>query len=313
MKLIFMGTPEFSVPILEMLYQKHEVLAVVTQPDKKVGRKQAITFSPVKEKALALNLLVYQPESLRKDYQFILDLKPDYIITAAYGQMLPQELLNEIESINVHGSLLPKYRGGAPIQYALFDGLNQTGITIMYMAYQMDSGDIIIQEPIDIEKDDNTKSLTAKLSQLGVRLLDQVLTDLSKGIKNRIPQDPSQVTFAKTLKVEDEWISFTWNTDKIINRIRGLSPDIGASIAIHQTILKCFKAIRSDIICDNSIEPGTVLEVKKKLIVKTNDGALEMLEIQAPGKKKMNVKDFLNGQNIIHVGDVFIEGMKKHG
>jgi methionyl-tRNA formyltransferase len=308
-----MGTPEFSVPILEMLYQKHEVLAVVTQPDKKVGRKQTITFSPVKEKALAFNLSVYQPESLRKDYQFILDLKPDYIITAAYGQMLPQELLNEIESINVHGSLLPKYRGGAPIQYALFDGLNQTGITIMYMAYQMDSGDIIKQASIDIEKDDNTKSLTSKLSQLGVRLLDQVLTDLSKGIKNRIPQDPRQVTFAKTLKVEDEWLSFTWSTDKIINRIRGLSPDIGASLAIHQTVLKCFKAVRSDIINDNSIQPGTVLETKKKLIVKTIDGALEMLEIQAPGKKKMNVKDFLNGQNIIQVGDVFIEGMKKHG
>jgi methionyl-tRNA formyltransferase len=308
-----MGTPEFSVPILEMLYQKHEVLAVVTQPDKKVGRKQTITFSPVKEKALALNLSVYQPESLRKDYQFILDLKPDYIITAAYGQMLPQELLNEIESINVHGSLLPKYRGGAPIQYALFDGLNQTGITIMYMAYQMDSGDIIKQGSIDIEKDDNTKSLTSKLSQLGVRLLDQVLTDLSKGIKNRIPQDPSQVTFAKTLKVEDEWIPFTWSTDKIINRIRGLSPDIGASLAIHKTVLKCFKAVRSDIISDNSIEPGTVLETKKKLIVKTIDGALEILEIQAPGKKKMHIKDFLNGQNIIQVGDVFIEGMKKHG
>lgn len=309
MKLIFMGTPDFSVPILEMLHQKHEVLAVVTQPDKKVGRKQTISFSPVKNKALNLNLPIYQPINLRKEYQFIIDLKPDYIITAAYGQMLPLELLNHIESINVHGSLLPKYRGGAPIQYALFDGLKETGITIMYMAYHMDSGDIIKQKSITIDDDDNTKSLTEKLSQLGVYLLDEVLDDLSHGVYKRIPQDPAQVTFAKTLKAEDEWISFKWTTDKIINRIRGLSPDIGASMAINDTVLKCFKAVRSDIISDISIPSGTVLQSRKKLIIKTIDGAIEIREIQAPGKKKMAVSDFLNGQNIIKDGDQFIEGM----
>lgn len=308
-----MGTPEFSVPILEMLHQKHQILAVVTQPDKPVGRKKEFLFSPVKDKALSLGLPVYQPVSLRKDYQFIINLKPDYIVTAAYGQMLPEELLNLIESINVHGSLLPSYRGGAPIQYALFDGLKETGITIMYMAYRMDSGDIIKQASLAIDDDDNTKTLTSKLSLLGVRLLEEVLTDLTQGKVIRIPQDESKVTFAKTIKHEDEWISFSWPTEKIINRMRGLSPDIGASMMINQTTIKCFKAIRSDIIIDNSIQAGTVLEVKKKLIVKTIDGAIEILEIQAPGKKKMMIKDFLNGQNIIKQNDVFIEGMKNNG
>ncbi|TNF09095.1 MAG: methionyl-tRNA formyltransferase [Bacillota bacterium] len=313
MKIVFMGTPDFSVPILEMLYQKHQVLAVVTQPDKPVGRKKELLFSPVKQKAISLGLPIYQPESLRKEYQFILDLKPDYIVTAAYGQMLPEDLLNHIESINVHGSLLPAYRGGAPIQYALFDGLKETGITIMYMAYAMDSGDIIKQDKVTIDSDDNTKTLTQKLSNLGVKLLDEVLSDLSHGIVHRVPQDERQVTFAKTLKQVDEQISFTWPTSKIINRIRGLSPDIGASMYINQTTLKCFKAISSDIIMDKSIQAGTVLDIKKNLIIKTIDGAIEILEIQAPGKKKLMIKDFLNGQNIIKQGDVFIEGMKRNG
>lgn len=304
-----MGTPVFAVPILEMLFNKHEVLAVVTQPDKPVGRKKEYLFSPVKQKAFELGIKVYQPISLKKEYQFILDMKPDYLITAAYGQMLPKELLDQVTALNVHGSLLPQYRGGAPIQYALFDGLKETGVTIMYMAFQMDSGDIIKQGNVSIVEDDNYETLTYKLSSLGVKLLDIVLDDLSKGRVIREKQEPSKVTFAKTLKHEDEWISFLWSTDQIINRIRGLSPDLGASAKINQTVLKFFKAIKSDIIDYNQV-PGTVLQVKKKLIIKTLDGAIEITEIQAPGKKKMTVKDFLNGQNIINQNDVFIEREK---
>jgi len=307
MNIVFMGTPNFSVPILEMLHKKHQILAIVTQPDKQVGRKKEFIFSPVKMKALGLDLPIYQPENLRLDYQFIIDLNPDLIVTAAYGQMLPKDLLDRMKAINVHGSILPAYRGGAPIQYALFDGLKQTGVTIMYMAFKMDSGDIIKQEKIDIEADDNYQSLSIKLSHLGAKLLDEVLQDLSNGVIHRVPQDERFVTFAKTLSYQDEKISFQWTSEKIINRIRGLSPDIGASAMISGHVLKFYKAIKSDIMTLQ--QPGTILQSKKRLIIQTIDGAIEVLEIQAPGKKKMPIKDFLNGQNIIKDGDVFIEGM----
>lgn len=303
-----MGTPQFSVPILEMLSKKHHVLAVITQPDKKVGRKKEIVYSPVKTKAISLNLPVFQPIQLKTDYQFILELNPDLIVTAAYGQMLPKELLNQVTAINVHGSILPTYRGGAPIQYALFDGLSETGVTIMYMAFKMDSGDIIKQDKIHIDEDDDYQSLSQKLSILGVKLLEEVLDDLTHGYIIRIPQDEKQVTFAKTLTYQDEMISFEWSSDKIINRIRGLSPEIGASATINGVVLKIYKAKKSDIMTLHQA-PGTILQSKKKLIIKTIDGSIEVLEIQAPGKKKMSVSDFLNGQNIIKDGDVFIEGM----
>jgi methionyl-tRNA formyltransferase len=307
MKIVMMGTPSFAVPILEMLHEKHQVLLVVTQPDKPVGRKKIMTASPVKIKAIELNLPVFQPVKLKKEYQNILELHPDFIITAAYGQMLPMELLDQVNAINVHGSLLPEYRGGAPIQYALFDGKKTTGCTIMYMAYQMDSGDIIKQASIPIDPTDDYQTLSRKLSILGTSLLDQVLTDLPKKIIKRTPQNPEQVTFAYTLKHQDEEISFNKTSESIINRIRGLSPEPGAHAYLKNEIIKFYKAKISDIIDSNEI-PGTVLETKKKLIIKTLDSAVEILEIQAPGKKQMNVKDFLNGQTIILKGDVFIEG-----
>ena len=307
MKIVMMGTPNFAVPILKMLDEKHQVLLVVTQPDKPVGRKKVMTASPVKLKALELNLPVFQPEKLKKEYQKIIDLKPDFIVTAAYGQMLPKELLDQIQALNVHGSLLPKYRGGAPIQYALFNGEKETGCTVMYMAYQMDSGDIIKQGSLSIDPDDDYQSLSNKLSVLGTALLDQVLNDLSKGIIHRIPQNPEKVTFAFTLKHNDEKIFFHQTSESIINRIRGLSPEPGAYAYLKNELIKFYKAKISDIIDSNEI-PGTVLETKKRLIIKTYDSAVEILEIQAPGKKQMDVKDFLNGQTIIHKGDVFIEG-----
>lgn len=309
MKIVMMGTPAFAVPILEMLNENHEVLLVVTQPDKPVGRKKVLTYSPLKEKAIELNLPVFQPLKLRNDYQKIIDLKPDLIITAAYGQMLPLALLNEVTALNVHGSLLPKYRGGAPIQYALFDGLKETGVTIMYMAYQMDSGDIIKQQALPIEDHDNYLTLSQKLSELGKNLLKEVLDDLSKGIIIRKPQNIDEVTFAKTLSYEDEMITFNMPTSKIISKIRGLSPEPGASAIINGIILKFYQAQKSDII-NSKGKPGEILSIQKKLIISTLDGAIEINEIQAPGKKKMAVKDFLNGQNIMKQGDVFIEGMK---
>ncbi|PKK96784.1 MAG: methionyl-tRNA formyltransferase [Tenericutes bacterium HGW-Tenericutes-3] len=307
MKLVFMGTPIFSVPILETLIKHHQVLLVVTQPDKPVGRKRVLTQSPVKETAIKYGIEVFQPEKLSKDYQKIIDLKPDYIITAAYGQMLPKALITEIKALNVHGSLLPKYRGGAPIQYALFDGLDETGITIMYMAYQMDSGDIIKQERVRICQDDDYASLSHKLSLKGKDMIIDVLDDLINGKIVRTPQDANQVTFAYTLKRNDELLDFNQTSKQVINRVRGLSPEPGAHAYLGNQLIKFYSVSNSDIIIDEA-RPGTVLETKKKLIIKTKDGSVEVLEIQVPGKKQMAVKDFLNGQSMIQIGDVFKEG-----
>lgn len=307
MNIVFMGTPQFAVPILEMLQQKHQVLLVVTQPDKPVGRKKVMTPSPVKLKAIELGLPLFQPVKLKTDYQLIIDLSPDLIITAAYGQMLPNQLLDQVTAINVHGSLLPKYRGGAPIQYALFNGDLETGVTIMYMAYQMDSGDIIRTQKVSIDMKDNHQTLSEKLSLSGRNLLDQVLIDYEKGPLKSYPQDIFHVTFAYTLKPKDEIISFQKSTSEIINRIRGLSPEPGATAHLKNGMIKIYEAQKSDIM-DSKVRPGTVICTKKHLIVKTLDGAVELLQIQVPGKKQMSAQAFLNGQTIIHDGDVFIEG-----
>lgn len=308
MKIVFMGTPLFAVEVLEMLIQEHDVCLVVTQPDKVTGRKKILTPPLVKEVALKHDIEVFQPSNIKTNYQKIIDLKPDFMITAAYGQILPKALLDEVKAINVHGSLLPKYRGGAPIQYALFNGDKQTGVTIMYMAFKMDSGDIIKQEAIDIKDDDNTLSLTKKLSTLGTRLLKEVLEDIDKGIIQKEAQDETLVTFSPTLTYEDEFLSFNQTTDKIINRVKGLSPEPGAHAFINGVKIKIYKVKNSDIIGNEDKTPGTILSIKKKLIVKTLDKAVEIEEIQVPGKKIMAAKDFLNGQNIMDIDDVFNKG-----
>ncbi len=312
MNIIFMGTPEFAVPILDMLQLNHHVMMVVTQPDKPVGRKKVMTPSPVKMKASSLGIPVFQPEKLKEDYLSLIHLKPDLLVTAAYGQMLPKALLDTVTCINVHGSLLPKYRGGAPIQYALFDGLKETGVTIMYMAYQMDSGDIIKQASLPILPEDDYQTLATRLSHLGAVLLEDVLKDMDKGIIQRIPQNPKDVTFAYTLKPHDEYLHFHQTTDQIIDRIRGLSPEPGATAWLKNVPIKFYKALRSDII-DIKALPGTILVSKKRLIIKTGDGAIEVLEIQAPGKKQMAVKDFLNGQTLFVDGDRFDERSHENG
>ncbi len=307
MKIVFMGTPLFAVPILEKLNSVHDILLVVTQPDKPVGRKKVMSSSPVKEKAISLGIPVFQPIRLRNEYKAVLDLNPDLIITAAYGQMLPKALLNAVEAINVHGSLLPKYRGGAPIQYALFDGLKETGITIMYMAYLMDSGDIIKQKSLKIDEEDNYDSLSYKLSLLGSQMILDAIDDFQANRIHRTPQNQEEVTFAYTLKRNDEKIDFNQTSSVIVNRIRGLSPEPGAYAYLKNNLIKFYRARISDII-DSEARPGTVIENNKKLLIATLDGAVEILEIQVPGKRQMATSDFLNGQTIIHKGDVFKEG-----
>jgi len=307
MKVVFLGTPIFSVPTLEMLIEDHEVLLVVTQPDKPVGRKKILTPSPVKELALKHGIEVFQPEKLRKDYQKILDLNPDVLITAAYGQMLPKGLIEHVMSINVHGSLLPKYRGGAPIQYSIFNGDSETGISIMYMAYKMDSGDVIKQEAIPILEEDNYETLTQKLSVLGAKLLKQVLIDIQNRKFDRFSQDELLVTFAYTIKYEDEAINFNMNANDIINKIKGLYSEPGAHFTYQGQDIKVYQAKKSDIIEKNAL-PGQIINTKKHLIIQANDQAIEIVELQVPGKKRMLAQSFLNGQSLFEKGEIIKDG-----
>lgn len=299
MKIIFMGTPEFATNSLQALIDNNfEILAVVTQPDKFQGRKQEVIYSPVKKLALENGLKVLQPNNIREEYKEIIALNADLIVTAAYGQILPQELLDAIPAINVHGSLLPKYRGGAPIQYALFDGLKKTGVTIMDMAFKMDSGDIILQDEVLIEDSDNYETLSNKLAILGANLLIDVLNNNYP----RRKQIESEVTYAYTLKRVDEFLDFYLDADMVINRLRGLMPNIGGSFIIGDNIIKVFNLKKSDIIKDGQV--GEVFLTNKKFLVKTKTAWLEILEIQVPGKKRMKVAAFLNGQKIIKSGDL---------
>lgn len=301
MKIIFMGTPKFAVPSLKRLIEENfEIVAVLTQPDKVQGRRREIIYSPVKEFALKNNLKVLQPVKIKDFTEEILSLNADLIVTAAYGQILPKDLLDNIKAINVHGSLLPAYRGGAPIQYSLFDGLDKTGVTIMDMAFKMDSGDIIKKGEVDILESDNYETLSDKLSLVGADLLIDVLNNDYP----RIKQDESLVTFAYTLKREDEFLDFYKSGDSVINRLRGLMPEPGASFIINETTIKVFNIKKSDII--KEMNTGEVYLTNKNLYVKAEDSILEILEIQVPGKRRMAVRDFLNGQSIVKSGD-FVE------
>lgn len=294
MKIVFMGTPEFSVPILEKLNKNYKVALVVTQPDKKVGRKQIIQMSPVKEFALNNNLEVFQPNCLKNDFQKVLDVKPDLIITASYGQMLPKELFSLPLLINVHGSLLPKRRGGAPIQRSIMEGDKETGVTIMHMSLKMDSGDIIAKRKVPILITDTTSILMKKISYLGADLLMEVLPEVIKGTAERVIQDESLATFSYNLTKEDEILNFDLESDLILNQLNGLLDEPGGSIFIDKTRIKVYQLKKSDII---SLSPSsTIVSVNKEILIKTKDGVLEIVELQEAGKKRMLSKEYLNGQ-----------------
>lgn len=298
--IVFMGTPAFAKPILEMLIEKkYPVGLVVTQPDKVVGRKKELEMSEVKKVALEHGIEVFQPIKIKDSYQYILDKKPKLLITAAYGQILPKALLEQVKAINVHGSLLPKYRGGAPIQYALFNGETKTGITLMEMVYKMDAGDMIEQVIVDIDPKDNYGSLSAKLSIAGRDLLEKRIDDILNGTYEKIQQDESQVTFAYTLKFEDERLNFFESSEWNINRLRGLMPNIGAHFMIDNTLVKVFDMEESDII---SLRPGEIKVNRKEIFIGTKTKTLKLLEIQQESKKRMFVKDYLNGQNLFKDG-----------
>ncbi len=297
-KVVFMGTPEFSVPVLEMLIKETNVIMVVTQPDSYVGRHHELTFSPVKKKALENNIEVYQPEKIRKEYEHILEVNPDIIITCAYGQIIPSILLDtpKYKAINVHASLLPKLRGGSPLHRAIIDGYSETGITIMYMAPGMDDGDIIKQESIKITDDDNVGTIHDKLSVLGSKLLLETLPSIFDGTNDRIKQDESEVTFAYNIKREEEKVDFTKSAREVFNHIRGLYPFPCAYTEINGEVVKlCESKIGNSV----SGEIGTITNIYKDSIgIKCSDKEILITRVKPSGKKEVLARDFINGRNI---------------
>lgn len=297
LNVIFMGTPEFSVNILNSLLSNTNVIAVVTKPDKLVGRKQELTESAVKKVALENKIKVIQPTKIREEYQSIIDLNPDIIITCAYGQFLPKEILDypKYGCINVHSSLLPKLRGGAPIHKAIIDGYTTTGITIMYMGAKMDNGDIISQKSIEIDKTDNVATLHDKLSLLGAELLMETLPNIISGQVNRIVQNEEEVTFAYNITREDEHIDFNKTKIEVFNQIRGLNPWPVAYTTLDDEEIKIFEVIIGEYLYNEKSNGEIVKLYKDGLGIKVSDGEIILKTIKPSGKKKMSVRDYING------------------
>lgn len=296
-KVVFMGTPDFSVPVLEGLIDEYCVVGVVSQPDRRVGRKQEIAFSPVKQVALKHQIPVFQPEKIRRNYDQILALEPDIIITCAYGQIIPKAILEypKYGCINVHASLLPKLRGGAPIHHAIMDGYSKTGITIMYMDEAMDSGDIIAQRETPILDTDTMDVLHDRLSIMGCELLLDTLPSILNGTAQRKKQEESEVTYAYNIKREEEYLDFNQTSLELFNQIRGLSPFPGSSCVIGEKEFKVYFA-RIEKIDTSGNVPGEVLHIYKDGIgIATKDYELVLLDIKPIGKKRMLASSFVNG------------------
>jgi methionyl-tRNA formyltransferase len=303
-KIVFMGTPQFSVPILEALAEKEDyrIEAVVTQPDRKVGRKKKVTPPPVKQAAEKLGLTVLQPEKITgsEEMEKIIELKPDLIVTAAFGQFLPTKLLNapKYRAINVHASLLPKYRGAAPIHYAIINGEQETGVTIMYMEKKMDAGDILSQRSIPITKQDDVGSMFEKLSFLGRDLLIDTLPDLFEESITPIPQAEEEVTYAPMIHSEQELIDWNQTAEELDCKVRGMRPFPGAFTYLEENRFKIWGVEPTTE--QTSENPGTIVEVgKETLKVACGDGSvLNLTKVQPSGKPKMDVKDYLAGAGL---------------
>lgn len=308
-RIVFMGTPDFSVPILESLIDaNYEVVLVVTQPDRPVGRKQLLTPPAVKKAALNHDLAVFQPERLKEAYEEILAYEPDLIITAAYGQLLPNELLDapEYGSINVHASLLPKLRGGAPIHYSIIEGHKETGVTIMYMVEKLDAGNMISQEAIPIEETDTVGSLHDKLSVLGAKLLLETLPEVFSRTNQSIKQDEEQATYAPNISRELERIDWSKSNREVFNLIRGLNPWPVAYTSFEGERMKIWRA-ELETVSYQGKKPGEIVKVEADgfFVCCGNEQAVKLTEIQPAGKKKMLVEQFLHGADeLIKIGTI---------
>lgn len=301
LKIVYMGTPIFSAVVLEGLLSKYKIRAVVTQPDRPSGRGGKFNKPPVKRIAEDRAILVIQPEKIKNDIEEILSLEPDLIITCAYGQILPEEIINypRLGCINVHASLLPKLRGGAPIQRAIMNGFTETGITIMYMNEAMDEGDMISSEKTAITEDDTASTLHDKLCVIGRDLLLKTLPSILNGNNNRIKQNEDEATYGFIIKREDEKINFSKTKKEIYNQIRGLNSYPGAYCKFDGKILKVWESYKTDNSFSNLVD-GQITNIYKDGIgVKVSNGEIVLTVVQPEGKNKMKAVDFANGRTLV--------------
>jgi methionyl-tRNA formyltransferase len=296
LKVVFMGTPEFAVPALEAVHAAFRVVGVYTQPDKPVGRGQEMRHTPVKKKALELGLPVFQPEKLSQPgvFEGLAALQPDIIVVVAFGQILRTNVLKlpRLGCVNIHSSLLPRWRGAAPIQWAILSGDKESGISTMHLVEKLDAGDVLLQEKTPISADDTAGSLHDRLAQIGARLIVPTLKGLDSGELKGVSQDESQITYASKLTKEMEAIDPSLEAAVLDHRVRALNPWPGTSLMIDGQRLKVKKArVRSDL----QGNQGKIYERSGMLLLGTSQGALELLTVQWDGKKEVDAAGFMNG------------------
>ncbi len=302
MRVLFMGTPDFAVPALNAIAKEHEVVGVITQQDKPRGRGHKMSPTPVKEAAIENNIEVYQPIKVKEQesVKIIRELNPDVIVVIAFGQILSKEILDipRLGCINVHASLLPKYRGAAPIQWAVINGDEYSGVDTMYMEEGLDTGDIIESVKVKLDKDETGGSLFDRLSLKGAEVILSTLKKLESGEFSRTKQDESQATYAGKITKDMGLLDYNKSASELECLIRGLNPWPAAFTFLDSKRVKVWKASVVDI--DKNVTPGTIVSKKKQLVIATADKGLSIDELQVEGKKRMKASDFLNGVKIVN-------------
>lgn len=296
LRVVFMGTPDFAVPVLEKLILNTKVVLVVSQPDKCVGRKRELVPTPIKKKALEYNIPVFQPEKVKFDYEEIVLARPDIIITCAYGQIIPKVLLDlpRLGCINVHASLLPYLRGGAPLHHAIIDGYKETGVTIMYMDEAMDTGDIISSVTYPLKDTDTVGTVHDNLMEMGANLLMETLPSIIKGTNKRIKQDNSKATYAYNISRSDEHLDFSGSGLLVERKVRGLNPWPLANTLFDDEEIKI---ISGYFVLGKSIPKKINVVTKDSLGIGCSDGIYYVTALKPSGKKVMDIKSYLNGMD----------------
>jgi len=307
-KIVFMGTPEFALPSLNALLERgYSIPLVITQPDKPAGRGKRLKSPPVKEFAVKHGLEVIQPKTLKDEslIKRIKDVSPDFIVVVAYGKIIPKEILSipKFCVLNVHASLLPKYRGASPIQSALLNGEKETGVTIMKVNEKLDSGEIFAQKRVPIRESDNAKTLHDKLSVIGAELLVKVISEIVSGKAKPTPQDESKATYCRQISKEEGRIDWSLKAETIFNMVRAFYPWPSAYTSFRGKQLKILEVRVVE--CDEKDKPGTIIKVdRQSFTVKAGDGCLEVLKVKPEGKREMSAGEFINGYRV-SVGEVF--------
>lgn len=296
LRVVFMGTPDFAVPVLEKLILNTKVVLVVSQPDKCVGRKRELVPTPIKKKALEYNIPVFQPEKVKLDYEEIALARPDIIITCAYGQIIPKVLLDlpRLGCINVHASLLPYLRGGAPLHHAIIDGYKETGVTIMYMDEAMDTGDIISSVTYPLKDTDTVGTVHDNLMEMGANLLMETLPSIINGTNKRIKQDNSKATYAYNISRNDEHLDFSGSGVLVERKVRGLNPWPLANTLFDDEEIKI---ISGYFVLGKSIPKKINVVTKDSLGIGCSDGIYYVTALKPSGKKVMDIKSYLNGMD----------------